>query len=73
MNPQRIEEFRRKLRSGQAARVRGGQVELEGATPAPAGAAPGNAAAGAGGSQAPQSVTPFTPGVQVKPHEWGAS
>lgn len=76
MNPQRIEEFRKKLRAGQAARVRGGVVELDGATPEPGTATPGSAAtAGAqaapGGAPVP-GPRPNVHGVQVKPHEWGA-
>jgi hypothetical protein len=60
MNPQRIEEFRRKLREGRPVRVVNGHMVLE---QAPAGAAaPPD---GAGAAAAPQ-------GVQVKPHEWGA-
>lgn len=60
MDPQRIEEFRRKLREGRPVRVVGGQVMIDGHTiagqPDP--------------SQPP--APPFPIGVQVKPHEWGA-
>jgi hypothetical protein len=60
MNPQRIEEFRRKLREGRPVRVINGQVLLD--QQAIAGAPePGTGAT----VEAPQ-------GVQVKPHDWGA-
>ncbi len=65
MNPQRIEEFRKKLRAGHAARVRGGVVEVDGISAAPATPAP---------AAAPPAAAPAVPpseGVQVKPHEWG--
>lgn len=71
MNPQRIEEFRKKLRAGQPARVRGGLVEIEGAAPENAAAPPPNAQATPAGAPAPLAV-PSPLGVQVKPHEWGA-
>lgn len=63
MNPQRIEEFRRKLREGRPVRVVGGEVTLDGTAPAEA----------AQQSPGPGPVIAPTPqGVQVKPHEWGA-
>jgi hypothetical protein len=62
MDPQRIEEFRRKLREGRPVRVVGGQVVLDGATPGPPGTPP---------PPIPNPPLP-PPGVQVKPHEWGA-
>lgn len=61
MDPQRIEEFRNKLREGRPVRVVGGQVVLDG-MPDP------NVRAGASPSQAPRQGV----GVHVKPHEWGA-
>lgn len=68
MTPQRIEEFRKKLRAGHAARVRGGVVEVDGVTSPPAAASPaGNPAA------PPPAAVPSADGVQVKPHEWGCS
>ena len=59
MDPQRIEEFRRKLREGRPVRVVGGRVVLDGSTPATPGA--------------PAPPPPSATGVQVKPHEWGVS
>jgi len=60
MNPQRIEEFRKKLREGRPVRVVKGLVTVDGTT------------ADATASNAPQN--PAEPqGVQVKPHEWGTS
>lgn len=64
MNPQRIEEFRKKLREGRGVRVREGLVEVDG-TPAPA----ASTAPPPGVTGAP--VVPSSEGVQVKPHEWG--
>lgn len=60
MNPQRIEEFRKKLREGRPVRVVKGIVSVDGATadPTTPNASPQNPAE-------PQ-------GVQLKPHEWGA-
>lgn len=74
VNPERIEEFRRKLRSGDAVRVRGGQVEMAGFPAAAADSVPAamNPQGPAGGAAA-QPVTPSPVGVQVKAHEWGAS
>jgi len=74
VNPERIEEFRRKLRSGDAVRVRHGIVEMAGFPATPAGASPAaaNPQSPAGGAVA-QEVTPSPVGVQVKAHEWGAS
>jgi hypothetical protein len=66
MNPQRIEEFRKKLREGRPVRVVNGQVVAEDG-------------GGAGGPPAPTTQGSGKPapaaaqGVQVKPHEWGAS
>ena len=62
MNPQRIEEFRKKLREGRPVRVvNGGIVTVDDAT---ANASPPNA-------PPPNPAEPR--GVQVKPHEWGNS
>lgn len=68
MNPQRIEEFRKKLREGNAARVRGGVVEVDG-MPATAPTTPTPTPGGNTGTP----VVPASNGVQVKPHEWGRS
>lgn len=59
MDPQRIEEFRRKLREGRPAKVVNGQVTLieEQVVAGPGAVRP-----------APQ---PPPQGVEVKPHEWG--
>lgn len=64
MNPQRIEELRKKLRDGRPVRVANGQVTLDEAS-----------ASGAPPAAPPGTTPPPTPtqGVQVKPHEWGAS
>ena len=59
MNPQRIEEFRRKLREGKPVRVHGGEVFLQGGEPGPPQTA------------VPHENAPTQQGVQVKPHEWG--
>ncbi len=60
MNPQRIEEFRKKLREGRPVEVAGGVVRVDGvpADPTAPHPAPPNPAA--------------NQGVQVKPHEWGS-
>jgi hypothetical protein len=67
MNPQRIEEFRKKLREGRPVRIVNGQMSVEGA--APGGQPPPPT------SPAPPATGPLPPaqGVQVKPHEWGTS
>ena len=59
MNPQRIEEFRKKLREGRPVEVAGGVVRVDGSAADPS---------------APNGSPPNpaeNPGVQVKPHEWG--
>lgn len=61
MDPQRIEEFRRKLREGRPAKVVNGQVTMADAAP-PKPPAPG---------AAPEPGRPQ--GVEVMPHEWGAA
>jgi hypothetical protein len=63
MDRKRIEEFRRKLREGQQVRVVNGQIVMEG------GAQPQSKPGATVASQ--PTVAPQ--GVQVKPHEWGAS
>lgn len=59
MNPQRLEEFRKKLREGGPVDVTGGVVRVQGspADPSAPNGSPPNAATNMG--------------VQVKPHEWG--
>jgi hypothetical protein len=61
MDSRRIEEFRRKLREGRPVRVIGGQVVLDGP---PSNTQP---------TAADQPPTLPAQGVQVKPHEWGAT
>ncbi|MBK9265631.1 MAG: hypothetical protein IPM54_38310 [Polyangiaceae bacterium] len=61
MNPQRIEEFRKKLREGRRVNVVEGVVTVDGAPADPT--APGANAQNPAAGQ----------GVQVKPHEWGHS
>lgn len=61
MDPQKLEEFRRKLREGRPARVVNGEVVASEASEAP------RAAEG----KAPPPVSPQ--GVVVKPHQWGAA
>ncbi len=63
MNPQRIEEFRKKLREGRPVRVVNGLVTVDGAP----------ADADAGKSPPPNPTDARTQGVQVKPHEWGTA
>jgi hypothetical protein len=63
MNPQRIEEIRKKLREGSRAWVNKGDVTVEGAP------APEAAPAPAPSSGAP---APAPGGFRVKPHNWGA-
>lgn len=60
MNPQRLEEFRRKLREGRPVRVVNGQVTMDDAQQQ---------------QQAivQQPAVPTPRGVQVKPHEWGSA
>ena len=72
MTPQRIEEFRRKLREGRPVRVVDGQVTLDGPSGKPAVPAPG-AARGSPPVPAPAPAPADAPdGVYVKPHDWGA-
>lgn len=64
MTPERIEEFRRKLREGRPVRVVNGQVTVDdGRAQAPPQGTPQ-------GSRPPPTLAH---GVQVKPHEWGAA
>ncbi len=60
MTPQRIEEFRRRLREGRPVRVVGGQV-IDGADGKPLAVA------------SRQSPDGAAEGVYVKPHDWGAA
>lgn len=61
MDPQRVEEFRRKLREGRPVRVVNGQVVLE------------QAQAGDAGRPENAAPAPSPHGVQVKPHDWGSA
>jgi hypothetical protein len=69
MNSQRLEEFRRKLRAGDAVRVHKGQIEIDGTPQAATTATPPPSAA----TPAAPAAAPSAAGVQVKPHEWGRS
>lgn len=64
MTPQRIEEFRRRLREGRPVRVVGGQVMLDG---------PAGKAASASDTRAAPGAPDQPAGQAVKPHDWGAT
>jgi len=63
MTPERLEQFRRKLREGEEVRVVNGHVELV-SEPAQVQAQPRINAWG--------QVEPAAPPIMVKPHEWGS-
>ncbi len=67
MDPQRVEEFRRKLREGRPVRVRNGQVLFEEGRPS-AEKSSGTKSVASAANESP----PAQQGVVVKPHEWGS-
>lgn len=67
MDPQRVEEFRRKLREGRPVRVRNGQVLFEERRPSVEKGSSTKPVASAANESPPAQQ-----GVVVKPHEWGS-